>query len=470
MLGSSLPLFPPPNPPPLRGGGHPKSAVRSWALCAAFALTGLFGCAGHEDRTRTALEALDRGHPREAIAALDEEMDVGSAGQLPAELEGDNAILVLDRATVQMSIGDHKSSLRDFGAADKAIEVLDLSPNAAGDVGRYMFSDDVGTYKAPAYEKLLLNTINMMNYLAVGDLTGAKVEARRLAVIQKYVKDHEEENDLLGVGSYLAGFAFEKAGDRDEALIFYDEALKHSQYQSLRDPLRVLTGGAKRSPGIDALVAGAGPMPSTAETGEGEILVVVGFGRIPQKVPVRIPIGLALTIVAVHMSPRDHARANELAAKGLVTWINYPTLGRGKGGYSAPSFEVDGRQVAMEEALDVEGEVRAAWKKREPTVILSAITRMLTRMVAGEVAQAATEKDGSPVGLLVGLATTATLAVLDTPDTRCWATLPSRIAIARLRVPAGRHEVRLHARGVTKVTTVDVRPGGWAFVNHMALR
>jgi hypothetical protein len=439
------------------------------ALGSALALTQL-GCAGHEDRTRTALEALDRGHPAIAIAELNDEMDVSSARELPAELQGDNALLVLDRATVQMSVGDHKSSARDLGAADKAIEVLDLSPNAAGDVGQYLFSDDVGSYRAPAYEKLLLNTINLMNYLALGDLTGAKVEARRLAVMQRYVKEHEEENDLLGIGSYLAGFAFEKAGDRDEALVFYDEALKYAQYQSLRDPLRVLTRGASRSPGIDALVGGAGPMPPVGETGEGEIVVVVGFGRVPQKVPVRIPIGLALTLVAGHLSPRDHARANELAAKGLVTWINYPTLGRGKGGYSAPSVDVDGRPVPMEEALDVEAEVRAAWKKREGTVILAAITRMLTRMVAGEVAQAATEKDGSPIGILVGLATTATLAVLDTPDTRCWSTLPSRIAVARIRVPAGRHRIRLHARGVTKVQTVDVRPGGWAFVNHMALR
>ena len=444
--------------------------ARALALAVSISSSALYGCAGHEDRTRTALEALDRGHPAGAIAELDDEMDVGSPRELPADLEGDNALLVLDRATVQMAMGDHKSSARDLGAADKAIEVLDLSPSAAGDVGKYLFSDDVGGYKAPAYEKLLLNTINLMNYLAMGDVTGAKVEARRLAVMQKYVKDHEEENELLGVGSYLAGFAFEKAGDRDEALLFYDEALKHAQYQSLRDPLRVLTGGAKRTPGIDALVAGAGPMPPTSETGEGEILVVVGFGRIPQKVPVRIPIGLALTLVAGHLSPRDHARANELAAKGLVTWINYPTLGRGKGGYSAPSFVLDGRPMPMEEALDVEAEVREAWKKRETTVILSAITRMLTRMVAGEVAQAATEKDGSPIGLLVGLATTATLTVLDTPDTRCWATLPSRIAIARMRVPAGRHVIRLHARGVTKTQTVDVRRGGWAFVNLMALR
>jgi hypothetical protein len=430
---------------------------------------GLLGCGGHEDRTRTALDALDRGYPKVAIAALEEEMEVTKPGELPADLTGDNALLVLDRATILQSLGDHKGSARDLGAADKAIEVLDLSPSAAADVGKYLFSDDVGPYKAPAYEKLLLNTINMQNYLATGDLNGAKVEARRLAVMQKFIKDRNEDNALLGIGSYLAGFTFEKSGNRDEALLYYDEALRHAQYGSLRDPLRVLTGGAPRSKGIDALVGGQ-PMKSVQETGEGEILVVVGFGRVPQKVPMRIPIGLALTLVSGSLSPHDRSRANALAAKGLVTWINYPTLGKGKGRYAVPDFWLDGQPVPLEQALDVEQEVRAAWKKHETTIILSAITRMLARMVAGEVAEAATSKDGSPIGLLVGLATTATLAVLDTPDTRCWSTLPSKVAIQRLRVPAGRHQVRLQARGVTKTQTVDVAPGGWAFVDMTTLR
>jgi hypothetical protein len=288
--------------------------------------------------------------------------------------------------------------------------------------------------------------------------------------MQKFIQEKEGETALLGLGSYLAGFAFEKAGDVDEALLFYDDALKHAQYPSLRDPLRVLTKGQPKTKGIGALIADAGPMPSVAETGEAELLVVVGFGRTPQKVPVRIPIGLALTIVAAHMSPRDHARANELAAKGLVTWINYPTLARGKGRYAIPTFALDGRPVALEQALDIEAEVRAAWRKKEGTIVLAAVTRMIARMVAGEVAQRATSRNGSPVGLLVGLATTATLSAFDTPDTRSWSTLPARVAIARLRIPAGEHTVVLAARGQSKTYRVNVAPGGWAFIGMHALR
>lgn len=443
------------------------------AIATAAVAQGTLGCAGHEDRTRTALEALDRGSPREAIHELDQQLGVARPED-PPQMKGDNALLLLDRATVLQSIDRFDLSARDFGTADKSIDLLDMSRSGADDLGKYLFSDSVGPYKAPPYEKLLINTINMINYLALKDVAGAKVEARRLSVMQKYVREHEEDSGLVGLGSYLAGFAFEKAGDTGEALGYYEDALKYAGYRSLRDPLRVLTGGQPRSARIGALIGGTGALPPVSETGEAEVVVLIGFGRIPQKVPVRIPIGLALTMTAGMLSPADAAQANALAMKGLVTWVNYPALRPGRGGYAIPSFFLDERPEPMEEAIDVESHVVEAWHKKESTIVMAAITRMIARLVAGEIAQgvtsAAAGRDGGAIGLLAGLATTATLSAFDTPDTRGWVTLPARIAIARRRVPAGRHVIRLGARGADKAVEVNLQPGGWAVVPLMALR
>ena len=73
----------------------------------------------------------------------------------------------------------------------------------------------------------MINTLNMLNYLEQRDLNGARVEARRLAVMQKYYRDtlNQPNNPVLGLGSLLAGFTFEKSGETDEALRYYDEAL-----------------------------------------------------------------------------------------------------------------------------------------------------------------------------------------------------------------------------------------------------
>jgi hypothetical protein len=134
-----------------------------------------------------------------------------------------------------------------------------------------------------------------------------------------------------------------------------------------------------------------------------------------------------------------------------------------------PACVLDGHFVQLEEAVDVTTQVRAEWKKIEGKIIVSAITRMISRLAVGAAAKAAAGKNGL-VGELVSLGAQATLTVLDTPDTRSWETLPARVAIARVRVPAGKHTVHIDARGVLRDTTVEVEKGGWAVVSLMALR
>ena len=65
--------------------------------------------------------------------------------------------------------------------------MLDLAHDAKDAIGEYVFSGSSGKYQAPPYEKLLVNTLDMLNYLELRDLGGARVEARRLAVMQKYI-------------------------------------------------------------------------------------------------------------------------------------------------------------------------------------------------------------------------------------------------------------------------------------------
>jgi hypothetical protein len=430
----------------------------------------LLGCAGHEARTLLARTALDAGQPRQAIKALNEELKVQKDSDLPADIRGDNALLVLDRASIQQSLAQYGLSEHDFGAADKAIDMLDLAHNAGDSIGAYVFSGSAEKYVAPPYEKLLINTLNMLNYLETRDLTGAMVEARRLAVMQRYVRDdlHEADNAILGLGGFLAGLAFEKNGDIDQALHYYDDALPFSGFVSLRDTLRALAPRASfDSPRIRKAVGDAPPLAPVDETGEAEIVFVIGYGRVPHKVPQRIPIGLALTLVANDLSPFNRDRANRLAAQGLVTWVNFPTLGQDQGSYETPSCLLDGRQVRLEQAVDVSAQVRAEWKRIEGKIILSAITRLISRVLVGQAIQKA---DSGIVGLLASLGTQATLTALDTPDTRSWETLPARVAIARVRVPAGAHRVHLSARGVLRDVPVQLGKGDWAVVSLMALR
>jgi hypothetical protein len=436
-----------------------------FVLCCA-------GCAGHSARTLEARSALDAHNPARALELYNKELDVEKGSELPEHSGGDNALLLLDRSMISQELGAYADSQRDLQTADKEVQMLDFTRSTADEIGRYLFSDSTGEYKARPFEKLLINTMNMVNYLAQGDLQGAKVEARRFAVMHKYLRETqgEERDAFLGPGSYLAGFVFERAGEVDEALRFYDEALFAGDYASLREPiLRLSERSGYRSPRLNEVLKGAGQAASTDDSGE--LLVVINYGRVPALVAERVPIGLALTYASFFIAPATAQAARRMAGQGLVTWVNYPRLEGAPRNYAPPAVEVDGAMQASDQITHVDDLVRASYEKVKGQTMAAAIVRMVTRgaVGAGVGTGVAKASDNAAIGMLAALVTQATMSAVDTPDTRSWATLPARIGFVRMRLAPGHHTVRVQAQGVSKTFPVDIAPSGFAVVNFTEL-
>jgi tetratricopeptide (TPR) repeat protein len=432
-------------------------------LSLAFA----YGCAGHAAHTVEARKALDRHDPKTALALYNKQLKVSSGGELPADVRGDNAVLLLDRSLISQQLQAYKDASQDLETADKQVEMLDFSRSTMDEIGRYLFSDDTGPYKARPFEKLLINTLNMLGYLARGDLSGAKIEARRLAVMQKYLGGDEKEPTaaLLGPGSYLAGFTFEMAGDYDEALRYYDEALRFAPYATLEQPIQYVANYTGFStPRLSPIIARG---KRERVPGTGEVLVLVGYGRVPALKAERVPIGMALTIAGVFLSPMQSQSARRMAGQGLVTWVNYPALEAAPRNYALPMVQVDGNMLAIDAVTDVEALVRAAYERQKGPMIAAALTRMIVRgaVGAGAGVGVARATNNSGLGMLAAMATQAAMVAADTPDTRSWATLPARLAVARLTLPAGRHVVRTSAQGVMREQQVDLKEGSFVVVN-----
>lgn len=457
-----------------RGAGLFARVARRRALAlqaAACSLVLCMGCASYSDRVRDARSALDAGRTNDAIAVFNKRLGVDNARELPNDIRGEKVLYVLERAVALQSVGNYDLSSRDLEVADKQVEVLDFTRSTLDDISKFMFSDDSGPYQSPAYEKLMINTLDMINYLVRGDLNGARVEARRLATMQQFISESDPKHAGVGAtGSYLAGFTFEKSHQPSEALRFYDEALQYNSYQTLLEPVAQLAKlDGYRTENIKEILARAGAGAGSAlPEDSAEILVIMGYGRVPAKIAQRIPIGLALTLASADLSPASRAQANRLAAQGLVTWVNFPSLPKPGPVRSVPSIHIDQRSVPPDGTVAVDQLAVDAWRETKGKMIASAITRLVTRVVAGEVTKKAT--GGGTFGFLASLGAQAAMTATDTPDTRSWSTLPARLTVARIRVPPGKHVVDLAVSGERKRQTLDLKPGGWAAVNLTVLR
>ena len=415
--------------------------------------------------------ALDEGNLESALSASNRALEVKSADALPESLGKNDALLLLDRAMVLLAEQNHDLSSRDFQLADKTIEILDFSRSTGDEIVRYMFSDSAGTYKARPYEKLMINTLNMLNYLAPGNLEGARVEARRFSVMREYLLgakkvDHEAMKRAGVPGSYLAGYAFEKSGEPDAALRYYDEVLQAIDAPTLAEPIQRLKRlGGYRTPRLESVAGGENDPAVTDESSE--VLVVVSYGRIPPLVAKRVPIGFALTVAAAFLSAGAVQQANRLAAQGLVTWVNYPELAPSRPEYPVPIMSIDGAAQQVQVIANVDAVVRHAWDQSKGRVMAAAITRLLTRAAVGAGAGVAVGKASgeSGLGVLASMITQASMAAADKPDTRSWATLPARIAVVRAELPPGMHVVEVNVLGRQQRFEATVGASEWVVID-----
>src|SRR5579884_2049214 len=112
----------------LRRRGRPSSVMRAAWLVALLAPSQ--ACASHSERMLPVRAALDAAEPQQAISLLNTEMDVTGQFDLPRDVGGNSALLLLDRASIEQSLAQFDRSRRDFEVADKAIDMLDLAHDA----------------------------------------------------------------------------------------------------------------------------------------------------------------------------------------------------------------------------------------------------------------------------------------------------------------------------------------------------
>ena len=329
-----------------------------------------------------------------------------------------------------------------------------------GEIGKYMFSDSSTKYRSSPVEKISLNSFNMMNYLAQGNLSGSRVEARRFTVMQNYLNDTDPQKPHAAFGSYLAGFTMERLGEYGSAMRYYDEALQIRNFNSLRGPVaRLATLTNYRGKAIKKFLA-ENPTKPSASKKEADLLVVVSIGRVPHKEPKRMPIGAAIGIAGTWISG-DPAVLGYTVTKVVV----YPELVPSEQVIRKASIKIDGRAESLELASELGVEIQREYDTMKPKIIGAALSRMIVRAAAAEGARQAGKQSDQALGWVAALLTEATLVAMDKPDTRSWIFLPNRVYIHRSKIAPGEHEIAVNlGPGGIRSQKIKAQPGGFSVV------
>jgi hypothetical protein len=390
-------------------------------------------------------------------------LGVDGSEELPARFDSDAALAALERGTLLQSVAHWALSARDLETADKELEFLDLSGDPAGAIGKYVYSDSAEKYRSPPSERLALNGVNLLNYLARGDLAGARVEARRFTVIRDFLRGIDPRYARSSFGAYLAGFVFEQLGDLEEAARYYDEAVGLRELPGLAGPLHRLAARTSfRGRNLEAWLAAHPPGEPEPGGGAGDLLVVVNVGRVPFKVPRRIPVGAAVGIAGTWIT--GDASVLEYSVLKVVV---YPELVDADAVFQRAEAALDGRALALDPLEDFGAVIRAEYDELRPKIVGAALSRLIVRAAAAEGARALGNQADGSVGLLAALAVEGALVALDRPDTRSWTFLPDRALVARARLPAGPHELVVALQGSAtekRTIPVDVPAGGFAAI------
>ena len=490
-----------------RFGLSERIVIAGGVLLAAAVVLCSTGCASYTDRIKESQRAVSEGDAERAIATYNRELGLDDEAELdapPPDLDDEKALLLLERATMLQAIGRYESASRDMITVDDRLEWLDIQSDTGDAILNFVYSDDAGSYRAPAHERLLLNTMNMINFLAQGNDSGARVEARRFDILQRFFLDDSSAEfipDVLGLGNYLAGAAFEAGRDYTSAARFYTMAYMHGTWPEpsadrLLDLLSMTGYGG----------AGLGEMRQDAEElfdlaadhrridrstyrethQQGDTLVVVQTGVAPYREAERVSLEQGLRYsqrspyASVHIDGTTHDQALQLAAAGVLTWVNFSTLSRnGIPSSRSTTLHVDDRQLRLSNPIDIGAQIEAAWDMISATAMAAAISRAVVRAAAGlgarfiaeGIAETAGAGGGSElIGWLTGIILQSSLAAADTPDTRSWTSLPDGINLVRLQLPPGQHDVHLDFGDRSDTRQLEIGSSGFQLLNFSRIR
>ncbi len=414
------------------------------------------GCITAFDRSRVTLEAMhEQGNYDAAARMLDDPAVRDEYG------ERNKLLYWLDRGAVALAQKDNAKAIDLLEKAESTMEV-DREPTGGEQLSRWLLNDTVVSYYGQPYEEIYVNVLKMLAQLQAGQIDGgATVEARRAAgkadvLRDRYIKrkegvvgggngqfqsalagtmrsvDANEQGEFIEstLGDYLSAIAFMKSGDADF------QSVAGRRLASAIALQRGLQGGGEVD---EAKFANIGAMRPE----DGNVLIVGLSGRGPTMTANKIgPIPVYEWPVYFEL-PELRGGSEEVGSARVIAepaWTPTPNV---------PASPPPATLQSLDKIEDFRIVAAENHRRQLPLIVARTVLRSQLKAAAAFAATEAVkhsqrrgnDRNLAQIGMII--AGLVFVGGTEKADLRCWAFLPGRADVTFLKLPPGKHRVRI---------------------------
>src|SRR5690554_3884668 len=178
------------------------------------------GCATFYQKTMAVQKDIAGGNFESALKSLERDKKWPQNNH--------RVLYFMNKGVVHFMLGEHEASNAWFDRADLYIE--DYRKNIGFEALALVSNPMVKPYRPEDFEAIMVHFYKALNFIALNDLEGALVEARRVNIrlqqLNDKYKDHKNKYQHDAFAHNLMGMIYEAARDYNNAFIAYRNALE----------------------------------------------------------------------------------------------------------------------------------------------------------------------------------------------------------------------------------------------------
>lgn len=397
------------------------------------------------------------------------------AGEKANYGRGNDLLYYLDRGLIELMAGRYKASTESFEKAKARFQEL-YTVSVTDETFSWLTNDYALPYRGSDHEYVLVNIFQALNFVELGQIDEALVEARDLdakyQVIEEIAKNSKRARFAdNGFARFLMGILYEFRGgeqDLNGAFLFYKQsmALYEGYYSGSYMPqiLRENAAALAEKYNDQAMLAklkGVSHFTLADKKKKAEIYLVEFVGYSPVKETEMIPIPVGKDLIVALAFPK-------LVMRGHVTRRSILS--------ASPAAGIEQSSDSILGA-DIEDIARRDLDAKRALVLSKAVLRPALKAIIERKQKENIEKSYGPLaGGIFGMLASVYNLYTERADLRSWKALPAQVRIARLLLDPGQYQIKLKdmtAEGVQarskEIGLFDLKAGDKKIIVYRAL-